>query len=139
MLTSVMYVTINVTDQDRSLRFYTDQLGLEKRVDHQGPEGRFLTVGVPGSALEFLLWPRPAGMGQPDTGQPAAGETGGRALGSVFLESDDLRKDFAVWRDRGVTFDQPEPEDYPFGVRIEAVDPDGNRIALRQRGGAGGA
>ncbi|MFC8367178.1 VOC family protein [Streptomyces sp. NPDC057239] len=134
MLTSVMYVTINVTDQDRSLRFYTDQLGLEKRVDHPGPEGRFLTVGVPGSALEFLLWPHAAG-----SEQPAEGEPGGRALGVVFLESDDLRKDFAVWRDRGVTFDQPEPEDYPFGVRIEAVDPDGNRIALRQRGRANGA
>ncbi|MCP2358310.1 putative enzyme related to lactoylglutathione lyase [Nonomuraea thailandensis] len=22
--------------------------------------------------------------------------------------------------------------DYPFGVRIEAVDPDGNRVSLRQ-------
>ncbi|MFI2379442.1 VOC family protein [Streptomyces sp. NPDC018964] len=134
MLTSVMYVTINVTDQDRALRFYTDQLGLEKRTDHSGPEGRFLTVGVPGSAPELLLWPHGAG-----SGQSAAGEPGGRALGVVFLESDDLRKDFAVWRDRGVTFDQPEPEDYPFGVRIEAVDPDGNRIALRQRGRASGA
>ncbi len=51
----------------------------------------------------------------------------------MFLESDDLPKDFTVWRDRGVTFGQPEPEDYPFGVRIEAVDPDGNRIALRRR------
>lgn len=36
-------------------------------------------------------------------------------------------------RDRGVTFDQPEPEDYAFGIRVEAVDPDGNRISLRQR------
>lgn len=34
-----------------------------------------------------------------------------------------------------MTFEQDEPEDYPFGARIEAVDPDGNRIALRQRGG----
>lgn len=127
MLTDVMYVTINVTDQDRALRFYTDQLGLEKRVDHPGPEGRFLTVAVPGSALELILWPRAAAAGQ------RVGEEPGTALGTVFLESDDLRKDFTVWRDRGVTFDQPEPEDYPFGVRIEAVDPDGNRIALRQR------
>ncbi|AZM61529.1 MULTISPECIES: VOC family protein [unclassified Streptomyces] len=127
MLTDVMYVTINVTDQDRALRFYTDQLGLEKRVDPPGPDGRFLTVAVPGSALELVLWPRAAAAGQ------RAGEEPGTALGTVFLESDDLRKDFAVWRDRGVTFDQPEPEDYPFGVRIEAVDPDGNRIALRQR------
>ncbi|MFF2941670.1 VOC family protein [Streptomyces niveus] len=47
--------------------------------------------------------------------------------------------DFKALRDRGVTFDQPEPETYPFGLRIEAMDPDGNRISLRQRGGPTGA
>jgi predicted enzyme related to lactoylglutathione lyase len=78
------------------------------------------------------------GRGATGRGATGRGEPG-RALASVFLESDDLRKDFAVWRDRGVPFDRSEPEDYPFGVRIEAVDPDGNRIALRQRGRASGA
>ena len=58
--------------------------------------------------------------------------------GPVFLESDDLRKDFEVLRDRGVTFDKSEPEDYAFGVCIEAVDPDGNRISLRQPRGSRG-
>ncbi|WP_406179603.1 VOC family protein [Streptomyces sp. NBC_01006] len=33
MLKNIMYVTLCVTDQDRALRFYTEQLGLEKRVD----------------------------------------------------------------------------------------------------------
>jgi len=53
--------------------------------------------------------------------------------GSIFLESDDLFKEFEVLRSRGVTFVQPEPERYPFGVRLTALDPDGNRIELRQR------
>ena len=35
-------------------------------------------------------------------------------------------------RRRGVAFDESEPQDYPFGLRIEAVDPDGNRVSLRQ-------
>ncbi|MBT2382125.1 VOC family protein [Streptomyces sp. ISL-11] len=130
MLTNIMYVTLNVTDQDRALRFYAEQLGLEKRVDYPGPEGRFLTVGVPGSSVEIILWPQAAAPGQPAEVQPDT------TPGQVFLESDNLRKDFEVLRDRGVTFEQPEPEDYAFGVRIEAVDPDGNRIALRQRGRA---
>lgn len=133
MLTNIMYVTLHVTDQDRALTFYTDQLGLEKRIDHPGPEGRFLTVGVPGSSLEIILWPRAAASGQPAEVEPGTG------LGAVFLESDDLRKDFTVLRDRGVTFDRPEPEDYAFGVRIEAVDPDGNQISLRQRSRASGS
>ncbi|TMR89938.1 VOC family protein [Nonomuraea basaltis] len=123
MLTNIMYVTICVTDQDRALKFYTEGLGLEKRVDYPGPDGRFLTVGVAGSPVEIILWSHAPASGQPVEARP----------GALILESDDLRKDFEVLRRRGVPFDQPEPEDYPFGVRIEAVDPDGNRISLRQQ------
>jgi catechol 2,3-dioxygenase-like lactoylglutathione lyase family enzyme len=120
MLTNIMYVTVNVTDQDRALKFYTEGLGLEKRIDYPGPEGRFLTVGLAGTPVEIILW-----------SHPRAGD--GAAPGPLVLESDDLRRDFEVFRQRGVTFEQAEPEDYPFGVRIEAVDPDGNRISLRQQ------
>ncbi|MFG1681630.1 VOC family protein [Nonomuraea sp. NPDC049269] len=127
MLTNIMYVTVYVTDQDRALEFYTEGLGLEKRIDYPGPESRFLTVGVAGSPVEIVLWSHAPAAGQPIGKQP------GGAPGPIFLESDDLRKDFEVLRRRGVTFDQPEPEDYPFGVRIEAVDPDGNRISLREQ------
>jgi catechol 2,3-dioxygenase-like lactoylglutathione lyase family enzyme len=127
VLTNIMYVTVDVTDQDRALKFYTEGLGLEKRIDHPGPEGRFLTVGVPDGPVEIILWSQAPAGGQPDEKRPGA------AAGPLILESDDLRKDFEVFRRRGVTFDQPEPEDYPFGVRIEAVDPDGNRISLRQQ------
>ncbi|MBT2458170.1 VOC family protein [Streptomyces sp. ISL-86] len=127
MLTNVMYVTLYVTDQDRALRFYTEQLGLEKRIDFPNPGGRFLTVGAPGSPVEILLWTHAAAAGQP------AEVLLGATPGPVVLESDDLREDFKVFRDRGVIFDKPEPEDYGFGIRIEAVDPDGNCISLRER------
>ncbi|WP_406858910.1 VOC family protein [Streptomyces sp. HUAS MG47] len=126
MLTTLMYVTVYVTDQDRALAFYTEGLGLEKRVDFPGPDGRFLTVGVPDSPVQILLWSHPTAAGQPgDAGRAVA-------PGPLVLESDDLRKDFEIMRGRGVTFEESEPEDYPFGVRIEAVDPDGNRVSLRQ-------
>ncbi|WP_157246817.1 VOC family protein [Nonomuraea typhae] len=126
MLTTIMYTTVYVTDQDRALAFYTEGLGLEKRADYAGPDGRFLTVGVPGSPVQILLWSHAAAAGRPGgTGRPAA-------PGPLILESDDLRKDFEIMRGRGVTFDEGEPVDYPFGVRIEAVDPDGNRVSLRQ-------
>ncbi|MEV0587983.1 VOC family protein [Nonomuraea sp. NPDC050310] len=121
MLTGIMYVTVHVTDQERALKFYTEGLGLEKRLDFPGPEGRFLTVGVGDSPVQILLWPRAQGE-----------EAQASAIAALFLESEDLRADFEVFRQRGVEFEQAEPEDYPFGVRIEAVDPDGNRIALRQ-------
>ncbi|MCG5213386.1 VOC family protein [Streptosporangium soli] len=127
MLTNIMYVTIYVTDQDRALEFYAEGLGLEKRIDFSGPDGRFLTVGVPDSPVQILLWSHAEAAGQPgDVGQHAA-------PGPLILESDDLRKDFEILRQRGVTFEESEPVDYPFGVRIEAVDPDGNRVSLRQQ------
>lgn len=126
MLNNIMYTTIYVTDQDRALEFYTEGLGMEKQSDYSGPDGRFLTVGVPDSPVQILLWSHAAAAGRPgDTGHPVA-------PGPLILESDDLRKDFEIMRERGVTFEDREPVDYPFGVRIEAVDPDGNRISLRQ-------
>ncbi|MFC9502011.1 VOC family protein [Streptomyces sp. NPDC057002] len=126
MLTNIMYATIYVTDQDRALKFYTQGLGLEKRLDFPGPDGRFLTVGVPDSPVQIILWPQAAAAGQrADAGRHAA-------PGLLILESDDLRKDFEILRPRGVIFEESEPQDYPFGLRIEAVDPDGNRVSLRQ-------
>ncbi|GAA4391370.1 VOC family protein [Actinomadura verrucosospora] len=127
MLTDIMYVTVYVTDQDRALRFYTDGLGLQKRIDFPGADGRFLTVGVPDNPVQIILWSHAAAAGRP-------GEAGRHAApGPLILESDDLRQDFEILRRRGVTFTDPEPVDYPFGIRVEAVDPDGNRISLRQR------
>lgn len=122
MLKNLMFVTIYVTDQDRALAFYTESLGLEKYGDNPGPEGRFLVVAPSDKSVPIVLWP-----GNP--GQSPAVEA---ATGSVFLESDDLRKEFEVLRSRGVEFVQPEPVDYEWGVRVTALDPDGNRIELRQ-------
>jgi hypothetical protein len=101
---------------------------LEKRADNPSPEGRFLTVGVPDSPVEIILWP-----GDASSARAADGDEPGTVPGPVFLESDDLRQEVEALRDRGVTFEEPEPVDYPYGVRISALDPDGNRISLRQR------
>lgn len=121
VLTNIMYATVYVTDQDRALEFYTEKLGLERGVDYPGPDG----TSSP--------WACPAARSRSSCGRtPRPPDNPGGAPWPLVLESDDLRKDFEVLRRRGVTFDEPEPQDYPFGVRIEAVDPDGNRISLLQ-------
>jgi catechol 2,3-dioxygenase-like lactoylglutathione lyase family enzyme len=127
VLTDIIFVTVYVTDQDRALAFYTEGLGLEKRIDYPGPEGRFLTVGVAGSSTEIILWAHAPAAGQPIEARPSA------TPGPLIIDSDDLRKDFEEFRRRGVTFLQPEPVEYKFGIRIEAVDPDGNLISLREQ------
>ena len=122
MLKNLMFVTIYVSDQDRALAFYTEGLGLEKVADNPGPEGRFQTVAPSDRSVQIVLWPV-------DPGQSPSVNT---TVGSVFIASDDLRKEFDELRSRGVEFVQPEPEDYTWGVRVTALDPDGNRIELRQ-------
>ena len=125
MFSRLMYVTLFVTDQDKALDFYTKAFGFEKRADYPGPEGRFLTMAITGGQ-EVLLWPGIAGRAEA-TGSPQIS-----VPGPLIIESDDLRKDFEMLRSRGVEFAGGEPEDYPFGVRVTALDPDGNRVSLRQ-------
>jgi catechol 2,3-dioxygenase-like lactoylglutathione lyase family enzyme len=121
MFSRIMYVTVFVSDQDKALDFYTRCLGFRKRADYSGPEGRFLTIALGEQGFEVLLWLGGAGQKQAASG-----------VGTLFIESDDLRKDFAELKARGVQFLEAEPETYPFGMRVTAMDPAGNPVALRQ-------
>ena len=123
MFNRIMFVTVFVSDQDRALAFYTNAFGFEKRIDVANPEGRFLTIAFKDQPWEVLLWPGTAGRAK----------THPHELGTLFIESDDLRKDFAELKARGVEFVEKEPEAYTYGVRVTALDPDGNPVALRQR------
>jgi catechol 2,3-dioxygenase-like lactoylglutathione lyase family enzyme len=128
MFSKIMYTTLFVTNQDKALDFYTTMFGFEKRVDYSGPEGRFLTIAFKGQDLEVILWPAVA---EPANEMPRSPTNS--IPGTLFIESDNLRKDFEMLRAHGAKFANAEPEDYAFGVRVEAIDPDGNRISLRQR------
>ena len=119
MFSRIMYVTVFVSDQEKALDFYTRSLGFQKRAEYSGPEGRFLTIALGDQGFEVLIW----------LGGQAQAASG---VGTLFIESDDLRKDFAELKARGVQFLEPEPETYPFGMRVTALDPDGNPVALRQ-------
>jgi catechol 2,3-dioxygenase-like lactoylglutathione lyase family enzyme len=121
MFSKIMYVTVFVSDQDKALDFYTSSFGFQKHADYHGPQGRFLTIALKDQGFEVLLW-----LGSAS----AASTTPG--VGTLFIESDNLGKDFADLKARGVKFLEPEPEAYPFGMRVTAFDPDGNPVALRQ-------
>ena len=121
MFSKIMHVTVFVSDQDKALDFYTKNLGFQKHADYNGPEGRFLTIALKDQGFEVLLW-----LGSPGVAKASPG------VGTLFIESDDLRKDFADLKARGVKFLEPEPEAYPFGLRATALDPEGNPVALRQ-------
>jgi catechol 2,3-dioxygenase-like lactoylglutathione lyase family enzyme len=127
MFSKIMYTTLYVTNQDEALEFYTTMFGFEKRIDYPGSDGRFLTIGFQGQGLEVILMQGVAG--QPNAALTATPISG---PGPLFIESDDLRKDFDRLKSHGVAFVDAQPEDYPYGVRVTALDPDGNQVELRQ-------
>jgi catechol 2,3-dioxygenase-like lactoylglutathione lyase family enzyme len=58
VLERFFYTSVLVSDQDRALDFYTNVLGLEKRVENPTPDGpRFLTVGVTGTTSSWFFGP----------------------------------------------------------------------------------
>src|SRR5947209_5285800 len=83
-------INIFVRDQDRSLRFYVDQLGFDLAFDAQLQTGdRWLAVAPPdGSALLALIAPKP---GSRDS------ELIGRSTGVVFVSEDVIAK-YTEWR-----------------------------------------
>lgn len=126
MFTNIMYINLIVSDQDKALAFYT-RLGFEKRIDFPSPDGRFLTLGLGGQDVELLLW-----KGEVTTSAGTSQPTGMSNPGFLFLESANLREACRVLAAEGMAF-ETEAEDYPYGVRATVLDPDGNRVELRQR------
>jgi predicted enzyme related to lactoylglutathione lyase len=123
VLENVFYTSVLVSDQDKALDFYTNVLGLEKRVENPLPDGpRFLTVGVKGDDFQLVLWPGTPGQAQP---------VQGRIPASITIETEDCRKAFEELKSRGVEFETDVLE-YPWGYVALFQDPDGNRLQIRE-------
>ncbi len=93
---SLHAVNIFVRDQDRSLRFYLDQLGFNLAFDARLQSGsRWVAVSPPdGSAVLSLIAPRPDSREY---------KLIGRATQVVFV-TEDVIAQFHQWRQRGVQF-----------------------------------
>jgi predicted enzyme related to lactoylglutathione lyase len=123
MLEKVFYTSVLVSDQDKSLDFYTNVLGLEQRAENPTPDGpRFLTVGVKGDDFQLVLWPGTPGQAQP---------VQGRVPASITIEAEHCRKAFEELKSRGVEFETDVLE-FPWGYVALFQDPDGNRLQIRE-------
>lgn len=115
-------IVVMVRDQDRSLRFYVDQLGFKLVVDHRLPSGmRWIEVAPPdGSANLALVCP--------GEGTEAEKRIGGDR--GIFFMTEDVYAKYEEWKSRGVRFASP-PETPPWGgVFARFEDPDGNTFGL---------
>ena len=123
-ITQLGRVIVPVSDQDKSLEFYTGTLGFEVRADMPFGEGdRWLEVApsaVPGygefgwvMAAVALMPPRP-------------GQTPHNDQVAVVFTTTDLDADHAALKERGVDVDDPMGGEGPVPRMFFFRDPDGN-------------
>jgi len=115
-------VSVFVRDQDRSLRFYLDQLGFSLAFDVRLPSGdRWLAVTPPdGTAMLELVAPKPESEEYKLIGQSTQ---------IVFLTEDILAK-FEEWRKRGVRFHHLPEVQSRGAMSTTFADVDGNSFTL---------
>jgi catechol 2,3-dioxygenase-like lactoylglutathione lyase family enzyme len=126
MRRKIAALSLVVPDYDAAIAFYVGALGFELVEDtDQGGGKRWVLVRPPGAETGLLL-----ARAVTDAQRAAIGmQAGGRVF--LFLETDDLERDYAQMRERGVTFaEEPRREDY--GRVAVFVDPFGNRWDLIQ-------
>jgi predicted enzyme related to lactoylglutathione lyase len=118
----VATVIIPVQDQDAEIEFYTEKLGLEKRVDMPfGGQYRWVEVAPAGQETTIALAPPPPG-----------GSAGNRETG-ISLQTDDIEGYHADLKDKGVDVDAEisrmgDPVPPMFWLR----DPEGNSLLVVQ-------
>ena len=120
-------VSLVVRDYDEAIAFYTKCLGFELMEDTLLESGRrWVLVRPRASHGTTLLLARAT---TPEQLSRVGDQTGGRV--SLFLHTDDFRRDYDAMRSSGVTFlEEPRVEDY--GTVAVFEDLYGNRWDLLQ-------
>jgi len=118
---SLHVVLVYVRDQERSLRFYLDQLGFRVVVDRSFESGeRWIEVApADGSANIALIAPKPGSEGYKLIGRDT----------QIFFLSEDVPAKFDQWSKRGVRF-HSDPTQAFDGTFAQFEDLDGNLFGL---------
>ena len=120
MIVHVKFVSIPVTDQDRSLAFYSDKLGFKLVTDQPfDDKQRWIELRIGSAETRFVLF-------RMDTGASPGSPFNGA------LACDNVQKTYDELKSRGVEFDSP-PQEQPWGTFAVMRDPDGNQFVLSSR------
>lgn len=125
-------VAVVVHDYDEAIAYYTGTLGFVLLEDLPlAPPKRWVVVAPKGAAESGLLLARAADERQR---QAVGAQTGGRVF--LFLYTDDFQRDYATYKERGVTFvEAPRQESYGrvavftdlYGNRWDLIEPSAPR------------
>jgi catechol 2,3-dioxygenase-like lactoylglutathione lyase family enzyme len=111
-------ISVPVSDVDRAIAFYTEQVGFDLDYDHHVSDDlRFVQITPRGSACSIAI-----GRGL-TTQEPGSA----RGLQVVVADAEAARAELAG---RGV--DVSDVQDFPWGKFVFFADPDGNGWALQQ-------
>lgn len=121
MIRHLNTVTVYVSDQQKSLDFYVDKLGFEKRADRDmGPAGRWIEV-CPANAETGLVLAR----GDVFEKQDRVGSSA-----DLVFATDDVDAAHKTLLARDVAVTQPDAQ--AWGTSFVVTDPDGLEILIMQ-------
>jgi len=127
-------IALVVSNQQKSVEFYTEKVGFEIKTDITPKGGsRYVTVGPKGQDFEISLWEL-GGATDPSQKEVSKSWSPGKSP-PIVLKVTDCRGIYQELNGRGVKFHQ-EPFDHPWGTSATFVDPDGNLFSMNQPPGA---
>jgi len=122
MFKQVDYTMITISDMDRSVAFYRDQLGIPLKF--QSPEWTEFDTGATTLALHGGGVPRQAAAGG---GENVAGTC------SIGFNVEDVDRTFEELKAKGVRFVMPPTQREGEGIKLAVcIDPDGLPVSFAQ-------
>jgi lactoylglutathione lyase len=123
VIQGVQKLILEVEDQDRALRFWTETMRFELVQGTTYGEERWLEVRTPDTHMVLVLSLRYGELPTAPDELPTS---------NIFFYCDDLSRTYEELRARGVEFPQP-PVEQSFGWWSMFQDNEGNRFALQPR------
>jgi predicted enzyme related to lactoylglutathione lyase len=128
MITGISSVSVVVSDQDRSLAFYTEKLGFELQMDAPMGKSRWIQLAPKGAQTSLVL-ALPTDDMPPEIYERTKSMRGG--FTNFIFNVDDMQATFDELTRRGVEF-VDRPAQQPWGWWATIKDPDGNIIGLHK-------
>ena len=122
MIRGVKIVSIPVSNQDASLKFYTEKLGFKVATDQEMAPGgqRWIELKIPGSDANLALFTPPGHESRIGGFQPMTFWTD-----DVFATAEQMKK-------KGIEL-TAEPKKEIWGTMAKFKDPDGNEFVFSSR------